>query len=118
MLSLGQLMQRSWITLDCPGCGSENDRQLHQVTCAEKTLCRGCHITIQLVDSDGSTFTSPVEENMNPGDHIVFTLGFNEAIPGPAQTVTVVADPNDQIDESSKGNNTAAAAMTITATGN
>jgi CARDB len=72
----------------------------------------------QIPTYNGSVFTSPVEQNMNPGDHIVYTLGFNEAIPGPAQTVTVVADPNNEIDESNESNNIAAAAMTITATGN
>jgi hypothetical protein len=72
----------------------------------------------QIPTYNGSSFTSPVEENLNPGDHIVFTLGFTQAIPGPAQTVTVIADPNNQIDETTKSNNTAVAVMTITQTGN
>jgi hypothetical protein len=64
------------------------------------------------------TFNSPEEASMGPGDHVVFTLGFNQALPGNAQTITVVADPNNQIQESSKENNVASAAVTITATGN
>ena len=72
----------------------------------------------QIPTINGSVFSSPVEPSLNPGDHTVFTLGFNQAIPGPAQTITVVADPNDNIPESNEGNNSAAAAVTITATGN
>jgi hypothetical protein len=64
------------------------------------------------------TFNSPVEPSLNPGDHTVFTLGFNEAIPGQAQTISVIADPNDTIVESNEINNSAAAAVTITQTGN
>ncbi len=72
----------------------------------------------QIPTFNGSVFSSPVEPSLNPGDHTVFTLGFNQAIPGPAQTITVVADPNNQVSESNEGNNSAAAAVTITATGN
>ena len=72
----------------------------------------------QIPTFNGSVFNSPIEPSLNPGDHTVFTLGFNQAIPGPAQTISVVADPNDQIPESNEGNNSAAAAVTITATGN
>jgi hypothetical protein len=72
----------------------------------------------QIPTFNGSVFNSPVEPSLNPGDHTVFTLGFNQAIPGPAQTITVVADPNNNISESNEGNNSAAAAVTITATGN
>ncbi len=63
-------------------------------------------------------FNSPIEPSLNPGDHTVFTLGFNQAIPGPAQTITIQADSNNTIFESNEGNNSAAAAVTITQTGN
>ena len=72
----------------------------------------------QIPSYNNYVFNSPIEPSLNPGDHTVFTLGFNEAIPGPAQTITIVADPNDNIVESNEGNNSAAAAVTITATGN
>jgi hypothetical protein len=72
----------------------------------------------QIPSINNNVFNSPVEPSLNPGDHTVFTLGFNEAIPGPAQTITVAADPNDQIIESNEGNNSASAAVTITQTGN
>ena len=72
----------------------------------------------QIPTMTGTVFNSPTEPSLNPGDHTVFTLGFNQAIPGPAQTMTVVADPNNTIFESDEGNNSAAAAVTITATGN
>jgi hypothetical protein len=65
-----------------------------------------------------TVFNSPVEPSLNPGDHTVFTLGFNEAIPGQAQPITVLADPNNYIHESNEGNNSASAAVTITQTGN
>ncbi len=67
---------------------------------------------------NGTVFNSPIEPSMNPGDHIVFTLGFNQALLGPAQTITVIADPANQIVESNEGNNSAAVAVTITQTGN
>jgi hypothetical protein len=66
----------------------------------------------------GSVFHSPMEPSLNPGDHTVFTLGFSQAIPGPAQAITIVADPDNLIAESNEGNNSASAAVTITATGN
>ena len=66
---------------------------------------------------NNTIFNSPIEPSMNPGDHTVFTLGFNEAIPGPAQPITIVVDPNNYIQESSKANNTASAPVTITQTG-
>jgi hypothetical protein len=72
----------------------------------------------QIPSINNNVFNSPVEPSLNPGDHTVFTLGFNEAIPGPAQTITVVADPNNAIFESNEGNNSASAAVTITQTGN
>jgi hypothetical protein len=66
---------------------------------------------------NNGVFNSPIEPSLNPGDHTVFTLGFNNAIPGPAQTITVIADPNNTIAESNEGNNSAAAAVTILQTG-
>jgi hypothetical protein len=72
----------------------------------------------EMPSKGNQVFTSPTEPSLNPGDHTVFTLGFNEAIPGPAQTITVIADPNDNIVESNEGNNSASAAVTITQTGN
>jgi hypothetical protein len=72
----------------------------------------------EIPSKGNQVFTSPTEPSLNPGDHTVFTLGFNEAIPGPAQTITVIADPNDNIVESNEGNNSASAAVTITQTGN
>ena len=67
---------------------------------------------------NNNVFSSPIEPSLNPGDHTVFTLGFNQAIPGPAQTITVQADPGNTINESNEGNNSASAAVTIIQTGN
>jgi hypothetical protein len=66
----------------------------------------------------GYVFHSLPEPSMGPGDHTVFTLGFSQATPGPAQSMTIVADPYNTIAESNEGNNSAAAAVTITMTGN
>jgi hypothetical protein len=68
----------------------------------------------QLPETAGYVFTSPVEENMNPGGHILFTLAFDQVqiAPGP-QVVTVQADPNNQILESNEGNNSASAAFEV-----
>ena len=67
---------------------------------------------------NNTVFSSPIEPSLNPGDHTVFTLGFNQAIPGPAQTITIQVDPNNTVYESNEGNNSASAAVTITQTGN
>ena len=64
-----------------------------------------------------TVFNSPIEPSLNPGDHTVFTLGFNEAIPGQSQPINITVDPNNQIQESSKANNSATASVTITETG-
>jgi hypothetical protein len=68
----------------------------------------------QLPESQGYVFTSPIEENMNPGGHILFTLGFDQVqiAPGP-QVVTVQADPNNQIPETNEGNNSASSAFEV-----
>ncbi len=71
----------------------------------------------QIPSYNNTAFASPVEPSLNPGDHTVFTLGFNNAIPGPAQTITVQVDPTDSITESNEANNSAAAAVTILQTG-
>jgi hypothetical protein len=55
MLSLGDMMRRHWVTVKCPACGFENDVQIGRASLGERVLCRGCHVTIQLVDKDVST---------------------------------------------------------------
>jgi Zn ribbon nucleic-acid-binding protein len=55
MFSLGSMMRRHWVTVQCPACGFENDVQMGQASLNERVLCSGCHMTIQLVDKDVST---------------------------------------------------------------
>ena len=71
----------------------------------------------QIPTLTGAPFNSPVEASMNPGDHVVFTMGFNLAAPG-SQAITVVADPNHLVQESNEVNNVATAHVTVTQTGN
>lgn len=56
-----------------------------------------------------NTYTSVAQISLKPGEHIVNTLRFSQAIPH--GTFTVIADPINQVVESNKTNNTAATAM-------
>ncbi len=52
----------------------------------------------------GPVFNSPLEPPIAPKNGISFTLGFNQTVPG-NQVVSIVVDPNDQIQEYNKANN-------------
>jgi hypothetical protein len=58
MNDIANAIGKSWITFPCPKCGLENDCYLLQVTLGETVLCRGCHMSLNLVDKDASTHTA------------------------------------------------------------
>ena len=55
MTSLSDNIYQAWISFPCPSCELENDCRIQQVGMGENVLCRGCHLTIRLVDNDVST---------------------------------------------------------------
>lgn len=67
----------------------------------------------QIPTDNGYLYTSPIEQSMNPGDHILFTLAFDQVPVGSAEMINIVADPNNQIHELTKNNNTAQASVSV-----
>ena len=63
------------------------------------------YFTAQLPTAAAYTYTSPSQKNLNPGDWIALTLRFDNVQSGAIFSVTV--DPNNQLHESSRANNTA-----------
>lgn len=57
-----------------------------------------------------SDYRSPNQRSLNPGDSIVFTLGFDGTSRG-SGTVRIEADSNDNVRESNENNNTATASI-------
>lgn len=60
----------------------------------------------------GYVFTSPTEQPLGPGDHIVFTLGFDQAAPG-SNPIVVTADPNNVVMESNEVDNRAQTILNV-----
>jgi hypothetical protein len=58
-------------------------------------------------------FYSPLQQPLMPGDSIDYILGFDQAVRGVAQPITVVANFDKAVDESDNKNNTAVATITI-----
>jgi hypothetical protein len=57
------------------------------------------------------TFHSPVQQSLAPGDSIDYTLGFDQAITGPDQVITITIDPVGS--DSNTNNNSTSAGMTV-----
>jgi hypothetical protein len=68
--------------------------------------------TANIPSASGPFFHSDTESSLNPGDHIDFTLGFNQTVPG-NQVVSVIVDPANYVAESNKSNNTAVAGVAV-----
>ncbi len=58
-------------------------------------------------------YKSASQQNLNPGESIDYTLGFDDAQRGTNQEITLTADYEDKISESNEKNNSAVAAVTI-----
>lgn len=65
-----------------------------------------------LPTSNTFTYNSNPQQSLRPGEHIEYTLGFNQAQTG-NRTLTVTVDPNNLVSESSEANNSAASSITI-----
>lgn len=62
---------------------------------------------------DGVTCTSEVQQSLNPGDYIDYTLDLEQFRLGINQTYTIVANSDNTVPESSSANNTATATVTL-----
>lgn len=58
-------------------------------------------------------YESQLQQSLAPGDSIDYTLGFDQAIPGSGKIISVTANFDSAIAESSAANNTASASLTI-----
>lgn len=58
-------------------------------------------------------YESPAQQTLAPGDSIEYTLGFDQATSGANQTVSITANFDNAIKESSSTNNTASTTITV-----
>ncbi len=58
-------------------------------------------------------FNSPVQKSLNPGDHIDYMLGFDQAKSGSNQTISITANATHTVAESNTNNNSASVGVTI-----
>lgn len=58
-------------------------------------------------------FESPVQQSLRPGEHIDYILGFDQAVPGTNQPISITADAKHQVAESNENNNSATANVKI-----
>jgi hypothetical protein len=61
----------------------------------------------------GYIYTSPLQQALRPGESIVYTLGFDQALPGENRSISIRADSSDWIAESSEANNSGTTQITI-----
>ncbi len=59
------------------------------------------------------TFRSPVQQALNPGESIDYTLGFDQADRGDNQKITIEVNSDDSFKESNTSNNTISAALKV-----
>jgi hypothetical protein len=62
------------------------------------------YFTANLPTPMGYFYSSPPQNSLNPGDHVVSTLRFTQATAG---LVTIVADPSNMVRDYNRGNNSA-----------
>lgn len=58
-------------------------------------------------------FQSQPQQSLNPGDHIEYILGFDQATPGSNKTISVSANYDNGVAESNSQNNSTSAQVTI-----
>lgn len=58
-------------------------------------------------------YQSAPQQSLNPGDHIDYTMGFDQANPGANQTISITANFDHAVTESNTNNNSASATITI-----
>ena len=62
---------------------------------------------------NGYIYQSQLQQSLNPGDSIDYTLGFNQANVGTRETISVTANSDKTIQESNTDNNSASTVLTI-----
>ncbi|MDB5195412.1 MAG: hypothetical protein JWO84_596 [Parcubacteria group bacterium] len=68
-----------------------------------------------LPSASNSNYTSSYQRSLNPGDSIVFTLGFDGTSNGNG-TIRITADANNNVQESNENNNTDSASIYVNGT--
>ncbi|HQU08034.1 MAG: hypothetical protein B7X04_03360 [Parcubacteria group bacterium 21-54-25] len=58
-------------------------------------------------------FNSAIQQALNPGDHIDYVLGFDQANTGVNQTISITVNPKHVVAESNFNNNSASASVTV-----
>lgn len=58
-------------------------------------------------------YQSPAQQTLAPGDSIDYTLGFDQAISGTNKIISITANFDNSVTESSKANNTASTSVTV-----
>lgn len=58
-------------------------------------------------------YQSPLQQSLNPGDRIDYTLGFDQPIAGADKIISVIANFDNSVGESNMDNNSASAKLTI-----
>ncbi|MBA3789527.1 hypothetical protein H0X32_04040 [Patescibacteria group bacterium] len=64
---------------------------------------------------NGYTYNSPIEASLNPGDGVIFTLGFDQVPPGSNEPINILVDPNNLIQETNEANNNAVGVVSVVA---
>lgn len=63
------------------------------------------NFSVNIPTSPSQNFVAPDQASLNPGDSVQYVLGFSRGLNSGQITVTVTADPNNRVVESSKANN-------------
>lgn len=61
--------------------------------------------TANLPSSTHPTFNSPVQQNLGPGDRIVYTLSFDNFNRNISQNLRITVDPNNYVTDANRANN-------------
>jgi hypothetical protein len=71
------------------------------------------NFSAQIPTSTNYLYTSIPQQSLNPGDSIDYTLGFDQAIDGSNQTITIRANASNAVVESNTSNDSSSATITI-----
>lgn len=71
------------------------------------------HFSASIPTQSAFIFNSPIQQSLNPGDRIDYTLGFDQATAGSNKMISITANFDRAIGESNTNNNSASAQVTI-----
>ena len=69
--------------------------------------------SVTIPTATGYLYQSQPQQSLNPGDSIQYTLGFDQALTGAKQSISITANFDHAITESNTGTDTASATLTI-----